>query len=74
MKIKDIIKRLQELNNEECIVNMEVKPIIECFEDLYGNGIETIKYQYTIEIEGKETTQKYKNNHGIKEYLKKEEE
>lgn len=68
MEIKDIIEKLQELNNEEYIVNMEVEPIIDCYETLDGNGIETIKYRYIIILESKEKNRKYKNNNGIREY------
>ena len=71
MKIKDIIKRLQELDDKEYIVEMEVEPIVSCIEQLNGIGWETTKYRYTITLESKEITRKYKNEYGLKKYLDK---
>lgn len=71
MKIKDIIEKLQELNDEEYIVNMEIEPIVNCMENIAGDGIETIKYRYVIILEGQEKSRKYKNKYGIKEYIDK---
>lgn len=71
MKIKDIIQRLQELDDKEYIVEMEVEPIVSCIEQVNGIGWETTKYRYTITLESKKITRKYKNKGGYKEYLDK---
>ena len=69
MKLKDVISKLQELDGDDFIVEIEVEPIVNCLEQLDGIGWETTKYRYTITLESKEVTRKYKNRHGIKEYL-----
>ena len=69
MKLKDIIQKLQELNGDDFAVEMQVEPIINCVEQLDGIGWETTRYRYTIILESKDITRKYKNKHGIKEYL-----
>lgn len=69
MKLKDIIQKLQELNSDDFVVEMQVEPIINCIEQLDGIGWETTRYRYTIILESKDITRKYKNKHGIKEYL-----
>lgn len=69
MKISDIIKKLQELNDDDYTINIEIEPIINCIENINGEGLETIRYQYTIILESKEIIRKYKNKHGIKEYV-----
>ena len=71
LKVKDIIEKLQELNDNDYIVELEVEPIINCVEQLNGIGWETTKYRYIITLESEEKTRKYKNDHGIKEYLDK---
>lgn len=70
IKIKDIIEKLQELNEEEYIASMEIEPIVTRLENISGDGIETIKYRYTITLEGQEETRKYKNKYGMIEYVK----
>lgn len=69
IKIKDVIKKLQELNDDDYKINIEVEPIINCIESINGDGWETTRYQYTIVLEGKEIVRKYKNEHGIKKYV-----
>ena len=74
LKIKDIIEKLQELNDDEYTITMEIEPIIDCYENIAGDGIETIKYRYTITLESQEKSRRYKNKYGIKEYLEKVDE
>lgn len=69
MELKDIIQKLQELNSDDYVAEMQVEPIINCIEQLDGIGWETTRYRYTIILESKDITRKYKNKHGIKEYL-----
>ncbi len=69
LKIKDVIDKLQELNEEEYTIEMEVEPIVNCYEQLNGDGLETIKYRYNIILESKEKSRRYKNKNGIKEYM-----
>lgn len=71
LKIKKIIEKLQELNDDDYTVEMEVEPIINCIENINGDGWETTKYRYTITLESTEVTRKYKNKYGIKEYVDK---
>lgn len=71
LKIKNIIERLEELNEDEYTIEMEIEPIVNCIEQLDGIGWETTKYRYTIILESQETTRPYKNNNGIKEYIDK---
>ena len=35
-----------------------------------GKGLETIKYNYTIELEYEQDTRRYKNKGGFREYIK----
>lgn len=72
LKIRDVIDKLQELNEEEYIIDFQAEPIVECMENLLGNGIETIKYRYTITLESQEATRRYTKKNGIKEYEKVE--
>lgn len=71
LKIKDIIEKLQELNDDDYTVELEVEPIINCIELACGTSRETTKYRYIITLEGNEKTREYKNEHGIKKYLDK---
>jgi len=73
MKIEDIIKKLQELQEEDYKIYMEVEPIVDCIEHLDGTGYETTIYQYTITLEKNPIIRRYKNINGIKEYLRSEE-
>ena len=68
MKIEDIIKKLQELQEKDYKIYMEVNPIVDCLEQLDGTGYETITYQYTITLERNPIVRHYKNINGIKEY------
>lgn len=70
LKIRDVIDKLQKLNEDEYTISVEVEPIVECMENLIGNGIETIKYRYTITLESQEVTRRYTKKNGIKEYEK----
>ena len=71
LKIKDVIEKLQELNNDDYLVSLEIEPEINCYEQLNGDGFEAIKYRYTIILEQKNATiEKYINKHGIKEYVR----
>ena len=72
LKIKDVIDKLQELNEEEYTIEMEVEPIVNCYEQLNGDGLETIKYRYNIILESKEKSRRYKNKNGIKEYMNRQ--
>lgn len=74
MKIKDVIKKLEELKEEDCKIYMEVEPIVDCIEQLDGTGYEAITYQYTITLERNPIVRHYKNINGIKEYLGSDEE
>lgn len=69
MKIKDIIKKLEELKEEDCKIYMEIEPMIDCIEQLDGTGYETTTYKYSITLERNPIIRKYKNINGIKEYL-----
>jgi uncharacterized protein (UPF0335 family) len=69
VKIKDIIKKLEELKEEDYKIYMEVEPIVDCLEQLDGTGYETTTYQYTIKLERNPIVRHYKNINGIKEYL-----
>lgn len=69
MKIKDVIKKLEELKEEDYKIYMEVEPIVDCIEQLDGTGYETITYKYNITLERNPIIRKYKNINGIKEYL-----
>ena len=69
MKIKDIIKKLQELQEEDYKIHMEIEPIVDCVENYDGTGWETTKYQYTIILEGKMLVRPYKNINGMREYI-----
>ena len=69
LKIKDVIDKLQELNEEEYTIEMEVEPIVNCYEQVNGDGLKTIKYRYNIILERKEKSRRYKNKNGIKEYM-----
>ena len=69
MKIKDVIKKLEELKEEDYKIYMEVEPIVNCIEQLNGIGYETTTYQYTITLERNPIVRRYKNTNGIKEYL-----
>lgn len=71
LKIKDLIEKLKELNEDDYEISLEVEPIVECIEQINGTGWETTKYRYTITLESNEVVRKYKNNHGIKEYIDK---
>lgn len=72
LKIKDIIEKLRELNEEDYFVNIEVEPIINCYEQFDGNGYEEIKYRYTIILENKNPTiRRYENKNGVKNYKEK---
>ena len=67
--LKNIIEKLQQLNEDNFTVDISVEPIVECFETLLGDGIEETKYIYKIELSQKEPyRRKYKNKFGIKEY------
>ena len=70
IKIKDIINKLKKLDENDYTIGFEVEPVVDCFEDLFGNGIETIKYIYTITMTSSEISRRYKNHNGIKEYIK----
>lgn len=70
IKLKDIINKLKELDEDNCIIGFEVEPDVNCIEDYSGNGWETTKYTYTIIIKGNEIVRRYKNHGGIKEYIK----
>jgi len=69
VKIKDVIKKLEELKEEDYKIYMEVEPIVNCIEQLNGLGYETTTYQYTITLERNPIVRRYKNTNGIKEYL-----
>ena len=69
IKIKDIIEKLQELNDEDYKVYIKVEPEVELFENYNGTGTELTKYVYNIILESNETTRMYKNEHGIRKYL-----
>lgn len=72
LKIEDIIKKLQELNEEDYTIELEVEPIVDCVEQYDGTGFETTKYRYTIVLENKNAIiRKYKNKFGYKEYIDK---
>lgn len=73
IKVEDIIKKLQELQNQNYKVYLEVTPNVERLEDCDGNGWETAKYTYTIILEGEEIRRRYKNKLGVIEYIKEEE-
>ncbi len=67
--IKDIIRKLQELEDKDYIVHFEADPSIDCFENLSGEGIEKARYTYNITITQKNPyVRKYKNINGIREY------
>ena len=68
LKIEDIIKKLQELNEDDYKISMEIEPIIDCIEHLDGTGWETTTYTYTITLESRPTIKKYVNKNGVKEY------
>lgn len=68
LKIEDIIKKLQELNEDNYKISMEIEPIIDCIEQLDGTGCETTTYTYTITLESSPTIKKYVNKNGVKEY------
>ena len=69
MKIKDVIKKLEELKEEDCKIYMEIEPMIDCIEQLDGTGYEITTYRYTITLERNPIIRKYKNINSIKEYL-----
>ena len=70
IKISDLIKLLKDLKEEDYnYIGIDVNPIVECFEDYRGNGLEKTKYEYTITLISKEISRKYKNRFGIKEYI-----
>ena len=52
MKIKDIIKKLEELKEEDCKIYMEIEPMIDCIEQLDGTGYEITTYKYLISGNG----------------------
>lgn len=71
LKIKDVIEKLQELNDDDYLVSFEIEPEINCYEQLNGAGFEEIKYRYTIILEQNNVTiRKYINKYGIKEYVR----
>lgn len=72
INVEDIIKKLQELDNNDYKVYMEVDPIVECAESCDGMGWETTRYRYLITLESKDYVRPYKNNHGIREYIDEE--
>ena len=74
IKVEDIIKKLQELQNQNYNVYLEVTPNVERLENCDGTGWETVKYTYTIILEGEEIRRRYKNNNGIIEYIKEEDD
>ena len=69
MKIKDIIKKLEELKEEDCKIYMEIEPMIDCIEQLDCTGYEITTYKYNITLESNPIVRHYKNINGIKEYL-----
>lgn len=69
MKIDDIIKKLQELKEDDYKIYIEIEPTIDCIEQFDGTGFETTTYQYTITLKGNPVVRQYKNVNGIKEYL-----
>ena len=73
MKKEDIIERLKVLDEKECYFDFEIEPNVERFENLNGEGLETISYTYTITITTKPKSRKYKNNYGIIKYIKEKE-
>ena len=72
IKVKDVIKKLQELDGDDYKVYLEVQPNVERLEDCDGNGWETTKYVYTIILESEEIRRRYKNNLGTIKYIEEE--
>lgn len=73
IKVEDIIKKLQELQNQNYKVYLEVTPTIDCLESVDGTGWETTKYTYTITLESDEIVRRYKNDCGVRKYINEEE-
>ena len=69
IKIKDVIKKLQELNDEDYKVYIKVEPEVNLFENYDGTGVEVTKYVYNITFESNEIARPYENKHGIRKYL-----
>lgn len=71
LSIDDVIKLLEKLKEQNAVVkSINSEPIIDTFELVDGTGLETIKYNYTIELEFEQDTRKYKNKGGFREYIK----
>ena len=73
IKVKDVIKKLQELDDRDYKVYLDVKPTVDCLESVDGTGWETTKYTYTIILESDEIVRRYKNDCGVRKYINEEE-
>ena len=71
IKLVEVIKILQDLENNNREVYFEMMPIVDSFEDEYGDGIETIKHKFIIEFEGDVIVREYKLVNGVREYKEK---
>ena len=69
MKIKELIKTLQQLNENDYTVYCDIEPEVTRMENTSGKGIETVRYIYKITLVGKEKSRKYQRKHDIIEYL-----
>ena len=68
MTLKEVIEKLQELNEEDFSITMEVIPLVERYEFVNGEGKEKITYSYNIKLLGKAKIREYTNKCGIIEY------
>lgn len=71
MKLGEVIKILQDLDDNDREVYFEMMPIVDSFEDMDGEGIEIIKHKFTIEFEADEIVREYKLINGVREYKEK---
>ena len=69
MKIKELIKKLQQLNENDYTIYCDVEPEVNRMENISGKGVETFRYIYKITLVSKEKSRKYKRKNDIIEYL-----
>lgn len=70
MQIKDIIEKLQNLNEEEFTAQIEFNPIVDNVEYTDGTGLEIVNDMYIITLQKKAKVKTYKNINGVKKYKK----
>ena len=70
MEIKDIIEKLQNLNEDDFTAQIEFDPIIDNVEYTDGTGLEIKNDRYIIVLQKKAKVKTYRNINGMKTYTK----